>query len=245
MYQEPQSARIFPNVRLGAGVVLGPWVVIGQPPRGVAPGELETVIEDGSCIRSHTVIYAGCRIGPNFQSGHHAVLGAGVETGANCSVGTYSVLLGYCRLGDGAKVHGHCCIGPFSELNERAWIGPSCSVDSGPDKITVIAAQAILGLRVQVAPGIRVGERALVGTRSRLVEDVPPYRLVVGNPARAMQTIDRLVSPYEIVGRPYDPDPADVQAEVLARHQHRNGEASRETWRHQLWRRLGSPQEYL
>ena len=243
MNHEPQTAMVFPNVRLGAGVVLGPWVVIGQPPRGVAPGALETVIEDGACIRSHTVIYAGCRLGPNFQTGHHAVLGVGVEAEAGCSVGTSTVLMGYSRLRAGAKVHGLCSIGPFAELREQAWVGPYCHVESGPDAITVIAAKAILGLRVQVSPGVRVGERALVGTRSRLVEDVPPYRLVVGNPPRALRTIDRVVSPYEEVGRPYEPDPDDVRAEVLARHLHRHGESSQETWRHQLWRRLGCPRD--
>src|SRR5262249_42382144 len=161
---------------------------------------------------------AGCRLGKDFQSGHHAVLGVGVEAGSGCSVGTSSVLMGYCRLKDGAKVHGLCTIGLFAELQEQAWVGPYRQVDRGPGHITGIAARAILGLRVQVAPGVRVGERALVGTRARLTADAPPYRVIVGNPPRAVRTIDRIVSPYPEVGRPYELDPEAVCAETLERH---------------------------
>src|SRR5262249_2737449 len=123
------------------------------------------------------------------------------------------------------------------------WVGPYCQVDSGPDDITVIAARAILGLRVQVAPGVRVGERALVGTRSRLTADAPPYRVIVGNPPRAVRPIDRFVSPHPAGGRPYELDPEAVCAETLERHRLRPEASARETWRHRLWRDLGCPRD--
>lgn len=241
-----ETAKIFPNVRLGEGVVLQDWVVIGIPPRGVAPGALETVIEAGAVIRSHTVIYAGSRIGTGFKTAHRAILGPGLEIGANCSVGNSSVVMGYARLFDGAKVHGHCTIGAFSIIQEQAWVGPYCLFESEAQKPPIIATGAIIGAKVYVASGVRVGERALVAAGAVITRDVPPYRLIAGNPPRAMRDITRLTCPYELIDRPYEPDSLSVQEAVRDRHQARSqDEFPTDTWRHQLWRSLGSSKQFF
>jgi UDP-3-O-[3-hydroxymyristoyl] glucosamine N-acyltransferase len=59
------------GVKLGLDAAIADFCVIGQPPRGCRDGELETVIGDNPLIRSHTVIYAGNRIGNGFQTGNH------------------------------------------------------------------------------------------------------------------------------------------------------------------------------
>ncbi len=237
-----ETVKIFPNVHLGAGVTIEDWVVIGLPPRGVAPGALETVIEDGAVIRSNSVIYAGSRIGANFKTGHRIVLGPGLEIGANCSVGNSTVFMGYTRLEDGARVHGHCTVGAFTVIQPKAWVGPYCLFNSQVDTPPVVAAGAILGARVYISPGVRIGERALVGAGVKLTQDVQPYRLVAGNPARGLRDIARLNCPYQLIERPYEPDELALQAEVKARHQVKSPEEyATNTWRHDLWRKLGSP----
>ena len=65
-----QSAELLPNVTLGIGSEIGSFAVIGQPPRGVAPGQVPTVIGAHATIRSHTVIYAGNHIGDHFSTVH-------------------------------------------------------------------------------------------------------------------------------------------------------------------------------
>ena len=237
--QSTETVSFFPNVHVGKNVVFHDWIVVGLPPKGAAPGELETVIEDGAVIRSNTIIYAGSRIGSGFQTGQRAVLGPGLEIGANCSVGNSSVLLGYARLGNGAKVHGHSTIGNFSILQEKSWVGPYCLLDGNAQSPPIIAAGAILGARVYVAAGVRVGERSLIAAGTILKQDVPPYRLVAGNPPRALRDIGRLTCPYELVDRPYEPDPLSVQEIVKARYALRPVEESPEdTWRHQIWNQL-------
>src|SRR6187549_481974 len=101
------TAKIYPNVHLGADVQIGPWAVVGRPSAGIAPGELGTFIGDGSIIRSHSVVYAGSRTGPRFQTGHHAIVGPGLDIGNRCSIGTSSFVSGFVRLGSGARIHGH------------------------------------------------------------------------------------------------------------------------------------------
>lgn len=236
-------AHIFPNVHLADNVVLQEGVIIGQPPSGMAPGELPTFIGSDAIIRSHSVIYAGSRIGSKFQTGHRAILGPGLEIGYGCSVGTNSVVIGYAHLADHARIHGLCTVGAFAVLQANAWVGPYCLLDSSINQPITIASRAILGLKVYVAPGVYVGERTLVSTRSVLHADVPPYRLIMGNPPRVLQSLDQLKSPYEMVGRPYKADPPEVQKTVLEHYQSRAEDAiANNTWRHHLWSRLTRPE---
>ena len=38
----PSTSRVYPNVRLGDGAIVGDFVIIGEPPRGAGPGDVET-----------------------------------------------------------------------------------------------------------------------------------------------------------------------------------------------------------
>lgn len=233
------TAKIYPNVRLGADVRVGPWAIVGLPPDGAEPGELETVVADGAVIRSHSVVYAGSMIGPRFQTGHHALVGPGMEIGAGCSVGTNSMTAGYAELRDGARIHGLGYVGEFASLHEDAWVGPYALVESERDHVTVVAAGAILALHVHLRPGVRIGERSLLGTRCLISKDVLPYRLVVGDPPRALRSIDKVATPSSGTEELYKPDPPEVKEAALARHALRDGcELDGRHWRVQLWNQL-------
>lgn len=241
--QIADTAQRFANVTLGANVVLQDWVIIGLPPKGTQMGDLETIIEEGSVIRSHTVIYAGSRIGPHFQTGHRVILGPGLDIGKHCSVGTGTVMMGYGQLQDQAKIHGHCTIGAFSILQSQAWVGPRTFLDSQPEQPCIIASGAILGAGIYVGPGCRVGERALVAAGVEITKDVPPYRLLAGSPPRALRSIERLRCPYELIDRPYESDSEAEKTTAIVTHQQRPvTEAPLGTWRHDLWQTLGRPQ---
>jgi len=46
-----------------------------------------------------------------------------------------------------------------------------------------------IGFDVCVLPGVTIGEGSVVGARSVVAEDVPPYTIVAGNPARPIRTL--------------------------------------------------------
>jgi acetyltransferase-like isoleucine patch superfamily enzyme len=46
-----------------------------------------------------------------------------------------------------------------------------------------------IGFDVIVLPGVTIGEGSIVGARSVVNADVPPYTVVAGNPARAIRTL--------------------------------------------------------
>ena len=47
-----------------------------------------------------------------------------------------------------------------------------------------------IGFEACILPGVSIGEGAVVGTRSVVTTDVPPFSLVAGNPARFIRRLD-------------------------------------------------------
>ena len=48
-----------------------------------------------------------------------------------------------------------------------------------------------IGFEACILPGVKVGDGALIGARSVVIEDVPPYTIVAGNPARVVRQFAR------------------------------------------------------
>src|SRR3989442_15487274 len=47
-----------------------------------------------------------------------------------------------------------------------------------------------IGFDSVVLPGVAIGDGAIVGARSVVTSDVPPYAIVAGNPARVIRQLD-------------------------------------------------------
>ena len=60
-----------------------------------------------------------------------------------------------------------------------------------PKRSIVIGHDSWLGANCIVMPGVTIGECCIVGAGSVVTHDVPPYSIVVGNPARIVKTIDK------------------------------------------------------
>jgi acetyltransferase-like isoleucine patch superfamily enzyme len=69
----------------------------------------------------------------------------------------------------------------FHDLAER-WRQPQ-------PKPVVIGDRVWLGNRVMVLPGVTIGDDAVVGAASVVVNSIPPRSLAVGNPARVIRTL--------------------------------------------------------
>ncbi len=52
---------------------------------------------------------------------------------------------------------------------------------------TVVGNDVWFGYRTMVMPGVRIGDGAIVATRSVVAADVPPYAIVGGNPATVIR----------------------------------------------------------
>ncbi len=207
------TARIYPNVQLGENVEVGDFVVLGMPPRGKAEGELPTVIGDSAVIRSHSVIYAGNVVGKRFQTGHHSMIREENRIGDDVSVGTGSVVEHHVEIADRVRIHSQAFVPEYSTLEEGAWIGPNVVLTNVPHPLCpkakvcikgpTIRRGAKIGANSTILPFLIVGENALVGAGSVVVENVPDRVVVAGNPARVIKSVDQLTCPVELVDKPY------------------------------------------
>jgi acetyltransferase-like isoleucine patch superfamily enzyme len=207
------TARIYANVRLGENVEVGDFVVLGVPPRGKLEGELPTVIGDGAIIRSHSVIYAGNVIGKGFQTGHHTMIREENRIGDYVSIGTGSVVEHHVEIADLVRIHSQAFVPEYSTLEEGAWIGPNVVLTNVPHPLcpkaklcikgATIKRRAKVGANSTILPFLTVGENALVGAGSVVVENVPDGAVVAGNPARVIKTVDQLTCPVDLMDRPY------------------------------------------
>lgn len=198
------TAIIYPNVIFGQNCVIEDFVIIGTPPKGYVPGALETIIGDNALIRSHTVIYAGNKIGNNFETGNKVNIRELNEIGNDVSVGTLSVIEHDVKIGNGVRIHTQVFIPEFTILEERCWIGPNVVMTNAkyPKSLNVkeelngphVKKNAIIGANSTLLPGVVIGEYALVGAGSVVTREVPEKGVVIGNPAKIINTVDDL--PY-------------------------------------------------
>ena len=217
--------RVFDNVQLADDVLLEDFVILGKPTATAAPAEAGTRIAAGAVIRSHSVIYAGTRVGPRFQCGHHVMIREWTKIGRNVSIGTGSVIEHHVVIHDGVRLHSNVFVPEFSTLCEGCWLGPNVVLTNARYPLSPRAKEELIGPTVMpgakiganatVLPGVQVGEQALVGAGSVVVRDVPARAVVVGNPARVVKTIDEL--PYAVgelfsVGDAAGCDPGDSRS---------------------------------
>ena len=188
-----KTAVVYPQVQLGAGCVVEDFCVIGAPLRDGS--EPPTIILENAHIRSFTVIYAGNKIGKNFQTGNKANIRENNIIGDNVSVGTMSVIEHQIKIEDNVRIHTQVFIPEYSVLKKGCWIGPhvvltNAKYPNRPDTKNqlagvVVEAGAVIGANSTLSPGLNIGSGSIVGSGANVVRDVKQETIVVGNPARA------------------------------------------------------------
>ncbi len=207
--------KLYKNVIIGENVEIGEYVIIGKPPRGYKDGELTTTIGDNCAIRSHTVIYAGNKIGNNFQTGHGVNIREFNVIGNDVSVGTHSVIEHHIKIEDKVRIHTNVFIPEYSQLKRRCWIGPCVTMTNVLHPLCKKAKECIkgatigentkIGVSVTILPDITIGKNCLVGAGSLVTKNLLDENWVyAGNPAQKIKKISDLTCPYGLIKRPYE-----------------------------------------
>ncbi len=196
--------KIYKNVVLGDNVTIGDFVDIGVPPKGKQDGELKTVIGSNAVIRSHTVIYAGNTIGDNFQTGHQALIREQNQIGSGVSIGSSSVVEFSTKIGDNVRIHSQAFIPEYCVLEDDTWVGPNVVLTNATypkskgvkEQLSgvILRKNSKIGANATLLPGVEIGTNALVGAGSVVTKSVASGKVVAGNPAVEINSLDKL--PY-------------------------------------------------
>jgi dTDP-4-amino-4,6-dideoxygalactose transaminase/acetyltransferase-like isoleucine patch superfamily enzyme len=204
------TARIYPNVSLGRNVVVDDYCIIGYPPSGCEPGELDTIIGDHTRIRSHSIIYAGTTIGARCQVGHSSFIREMTRIGDDCSVGLNVVIEHHCVIGSNVRIQGQAGLAEHTVVEDDAWIGPRVLTTNVLHPTCASAKQclagptirkgAIIGANAVISPDVEVGANSFIGATSVIVKAVEDRAIMFGVPARKIGTVDKINCPYDLVG---------------------------------------------
>ena len=142
-------------------------------------------IGEGSSIYLGTMLDVGPRGRVTF--GDYALVnGARIVCDAGVSIGDYALVSWNVVLMDSYRV-------PVEPEARRALVrnvamaSPRRLESAGPARPIRIGRAAWIGFDSCVLPGVTIGEGAVVGARSVVMEDVAPFTIVAGNPARTIR----------------------------------------------------------
>jgi 2,3,4,5-tetrahydropyridine-2,6-dicarboxylate N-acetyltransferase len=174
-----------------SGVVFGEW------------NELSKVLEDNSDKIEDFVLENDRRnsaiplldlkgVKARIEPG--AIIRDQVEIGENCVIMMGSVINIGSVVGAGTMIDMNVVLGG------RATVGKNCHIGAGAvlagvieppsAKPVIIEDDVVIGANAVVLEGVTVGKGSVVAAGAVVVDDVPPYTVVAGTPAKKLKDID-------------------------------------------------------
>lgn len=117
------------------------------------------------------LIHPSVIISKNAKIGSGNVMMAGVIINSSANIGNH------CIINTGACIDHDCVIGDFVHISPRVALAGNVTVEEG----------AQVGIGACVKQNIKIGKWAIVGAGAVVVNDVPDFSVVVGNPARVIK----------------------------------------------------------
>jgi acetyltransferase-like isoleucine patch superfamily enzyme len=200
------SAIVYEGTVLGEGVKVLEGAVVGkQPtlsPRSTATREPlpPTTIGDGTIVSTGAIVFAGSSIGARVILGDQSCVRERVEIGDDVVLGRGSYIENDTTVGALTKIQAEAYITAYSTLEDNVFIAP-CVVTTNDNFMgrtekrlaamrgPTIRRGARVGGGAILCPGVEIGEEAFVGAGAVVTKDVPPRKLVVGNPARVLRDV--------------------------------------------------------
>jgi UDP-2-acetamido-3-amino-2,3-dideoxy-glucuronate N-acetyltransferase len=146
-------------------------------------------------IHETAVVDEGATIGKGTKVWHFAHVMPGAVIGDGCSLGQNVVVMPGSKLGNNVKVQNNVSVYEKVICEDDVFLGPSMVFTNVINprshisrkheyKPTVVRKGATIGANATIVCGNEIGEFAFVGSGSVVTRNVPPYALVLGNPAR-------------------------------------------------------------
>jgi UDP-2-acetamido-3-amino-2,3-dideoxy-glucuronate N-acetyltransferase len=148
------------------------------------------------------VIDENCQIGEGTKIWHFSHIMSGCIIGKQCNIGQNVVISPQVELGNNVKVQNNVSLYTGVICEDDVFLGPSCvftnvinprSAVVRKDQYmkTVVRKGASIGANATIVCGNDIGEYAFIGAGAVVTKEVPPYALLVGNPARQIGWMSR------------------------------------------------------
>ncbi|MCI4667370.1 MAG: N-acetyltransferase [Bacteroidia bacterium] len=135
------------------------------------------------------------QIGKGSKIWHFCHVMTDTSLGEGCILGQNVFVAGGVKLGNNVKVQNNVSIYSGVICEDDVFLGPSmvftnvknprsAVVRRGQYAETYLEQGASVGANATIVCGVRLGKFCFVGAGSVVTKDVPPYALIVGNPAR-------------------------------------------------------------
>ena len=111
-----------------------------------------------------------------------------VRLKAGAIIGIGSIVIGPVRFGENTACSQHCFIGGQSHHYED--ITKNFLKQGFETKEVVIQHDVWIGSNSVVLCGVKIGHNSVIGGGSVVTEDIPPYCVAVGNPAKVVKKYD-------------------------------------------------------
>jgi UDP-2-acetamido-3-amino-2,3-dideoxy-glucuronate N-acetyltransferase len=139
-------------------------------------------------------------VGPGTQIWAFAHVLPGAQIGSECNICDHVFIENDVIVGDRVTVKCGVSIWDGLRIEDDVFVGPNVTftndafprskVHTSELPLTVVRRGASLGANCTILPGITIGRMAMVGAGSVLTHDVPPFAIVVGNPARIVGYVE-------------------------------------------------------
>lgn len=140
-------------------------------------------------------------IGEGTRVWQFVVILSGAQIGRECNICAHALIEGDVTVGDRVTVKSGVFLWDGTRVGDDVFIGPNATFTNDPlprsksypesFKGITIQKGASIGANATLLPGIVIGEYAMVGAGAVVTKDVPPYAVVVGNPARVIRLMEK------------------------------------------------------
>ncbi len=205
-------AAFYGKSSIGAGSVVFDGCVFGFPETAILDVILKrkkeiadhvfpgTRIGRDAVIRPNSTFYSNVSIGDDLRTGHNILVREKTSVGDSVLIGTNTVIDGSTRIGSHVSIQSNVYIPTNTVIEDYVFMGPRSVITN--DKYPVrekwgklvgamIRRGASIGANAVILPGVEIGEGALIGSGSVVTKDVPPWKIVAGNPARIIKDVPK------------------------------------------------------
>jgi len=185
-----ETAVVHPGARIGKDVVIGPYAVINE----------NVLIGDGTQIGPHVVIDGWTSIGKNCMIYTGAAIGGEpqdlkfrgeksyVFIGDGTKIREFATIHRATGEGEETRIGNNCLLMAYTHVAHNCVIGNNVTISnaSGLAGHVVVEDRVVIAGMSGVHQFVKIGRNAMVGGASKVVQDVPPFVIVDGHPARVV-----------------------------------------------------------